>query len=818
MKIIVLLRLLWKNIVLLMVAPLLMALIVVILTWHAAFTYSSGTILYTGIASGTSVELDKSFSFFANNTAFDNLINIIKSRGTEQEVAVRLLAQHLMLDHPDPKYISLKSFTDLKKITPSYIRNLVVKNSRKKPRNKYETDTAQNYGDKTWILQPPNLDPVAYEQTVKNLMEYTQRNDTNFVYSLLNFKDPHYSIEAISSVKVERIASSDLVQIQFESDDPGICQQTLAILTGVCLTNYKNLKENRSDAVVKYFENQVSQASGRLTMAEDKLLKFNEDNNIINYYEQSKAVANVKEDLDVDYNDRQIKLAGFKAAIKHIEEKLKFQKQIQLNNTEIIDKRDRLAEVNFKIANAEIGTAKDSIQGLSIEQLKLQAETLKDDIRTAVNELAKFGTSTEGIPINSLLNDWIDNVLNYEEAKAGIDVLAGRIKSFQKQYAAYAPAGANLKRIEREISVSEQEFLELLHGLNLAKLKMQDAELSSNIKAVDLPYYPLSPNPTKRSILIIIAALLGFLIVFANILVMEYFDDTLKNSGKASKLLKLKSVGVFPKIFLKSGLTNFPITINRLLEITLQQINALTQNKDGSDKPYTLLFFSSLSKEGKTVTAGNIAWKLKKLGKKILFFNFLPESLRETESNQIGFSGESNANPDRVFINSHKYSRFLNRMLGYPDSRIDPNSPFLQNPDNYLESKEYMQYRTDADYFSVDSFRNMIKAKTISSDLKLDYVILEIPPILNYSFPTQLVASVDLPILVCRANRVWTPADQKALDTIAKITSQEPVILLNGVELQSIESILGELPKKRSRFRRMLKRLVRFQFYSKNQI
>ena len=55
--------------------------------------------------------------------------------------------------------------------------------------------------------------------------------------------------------------------------------------------------------------------------------------------------------------------------------------------------------------------------------------------------------------------------------------------------------GANLKRIEREISVSEQEFLEILHGLNLAKLKMQDNELSSNIKPVDQPFYPLNPIP-----------------------------------------------------------------------------------------------------------------------------------------------------------------------------------------------------------------------------------------------------------------------------------------------------------------------------------
>jgi hypothetical protein len=44
------------------------------------------------------------------------------------------------------------------------------------------------------------------------------------------------------------------------------------------------------------------------------------------------------------------------------------------------------------------------------------------------------------------------------------------------------------KRIEREIS-AEQGYLEILHGLNLAKLKLQDSEMSSNIKTIDEPFF-----------------------------------------------------------------------------------------------------------------------------------------------------------------------------------------------------------------------------------------------------------------------------------------------------------------------------------------
>jgi len=582
MKVIDILRLLGKNLVMLVLTPVMLAVLVSYMTRKPTYSYSSETTLYTGIASGSSVEMDKSLNFFATNTAFDNLINVIKSRDTQQEVAIRLLAQHLMMESYDTKYISKQSFESLRRITPDYIKKLIVKNGQEMSANTSTSNAPKGEGtfsfeslDTTDAMfnHPASINKVAFDQTVKNLKTYMASSDTNFVYKLLYFSHPHYSIKAISSINVQRIASSDLVILKFESDDPGICQQTLIMLTEVCIKNYKLIKENRSDAIVKYFEYQLAQAAARLKVGEDKLLQFNMEHNIINYYEQSKAVAVVKEDLDVDYNNKRIKLAGLLAGIKRIEEKLNNQQQVNLKSSSIIEKRNQLSSINSKIATAETIEYGKTIDNEQLVKLKTEADKLKDEIRNSVNDLYSYGNTTEGLPVATLLNDWITNVIEYEDTKAGLGVLGERIKEFQKQYAIYAPAGANIKRIEREISVSEQEFLEILHGLNLAKLKMQDAELSSTIKAVDPPYFPLSPNPTKRKILVIVAALLGFLIVLSSILATEYFDDTLKNIHKASKIVKLKVLGVYPKILLKTGSLNFPFVTNRLLEIIIQQID-----------------------------------------------------------------------------------------------------------------------------------------------------------------------------------------------------------------------------------------------------
>lgn len=913
MKIIDLIRLLARHFVLLLVAPVLLAGMVIYLTRTPSYTYSSETILYTGIASGSSVEMDKAFSFFANNTAFDNLINVITSRKTQQDVAIRLLAQHLMMPKSEARYISKESYKELMRITPDYVKALVVKSGNNG--ETYSANTSQNtstqaeteefithavqaketlysiskqYGitldqlrrlnnlfdnnieigqilriekvtdteaadeemvsavvdstasdslsaqllndttesfsfsdftaaDKSRTL-PQYIDRDAYEQTIRNLENYMASSDTNFVYRLLNFSHPHYSIKAISSVKVQRIASSDLVRIKFESNDPGICQQTLAMLTEVCIKNYKLIKENRSDAVVKYFEYQLAQAAIRLKIGEDKLLAFNEDNNIINYYEQSKAVAIVKEDLEVDYNNMRIKLAGYKAAIQRIEEKLGNQQQMQLKSASILEKRNELSALNLKIATAEAMGNTGGKEDNNLVKLKVAADKLKEELRNSVSELYSYRNSTEGLPVTSLLNDWLVNVLNYEDTKAGLEVMSDRIAEFQKQYSIYAPAGANIKRIEREISVSEQEYLEILHGLNMAKLKLQDAELSATIKAVDPPFFPLSPNPTKRKLLIIAGALVGFLIVLSSILATEYFDETLRNPEHATKKIQHKTIGVFPKVYLKTGSLNFTFIANRLLEMIIQQVNLITDARVKAGQPRTILVMSSLSDEGKSVIAGNIACKLKKQGRKVLYLNFSEESLRQLQNKQIGQHPHDDQDETPEFGRTRKRPDLFSILLGYGDKRLDTESPFLDHPKAYLDSNEYYQYQMDENFLTANSYRDLMQGSSGQYIFGLDYVILEIPSFLHNSFPAPLLASFDLAVLVCRANRIWTKADEGALDLINKTALIEPVILLNGVELPVVETVLGTLPKKRSRIRRIIKKIFTLQFRDRYEL
>jgi uncharacterized protein involved in exopolysaccharide biosynthesis len=790
MKFIEFVKLILKHKIILAVIPILTGLLAMLLTSNPKHNYYSQTMLYTGLATGSSIEMDKSFNYFATNIAFDNLLNIINSRETQEEVAIRLLSQHLLLNEPNSKFILPKTFEEISEDIPQDIYEYVVKSGK--------TDTLYSNYKSTGYYNtiPESVDSLAYEQTVANLVALMKSDNANFVYSLLNYDHPFYSIEAISKVKALRVSTSDLIKLSYEAEDPGICQQTLAIFNEVCIKKYKDLKENGSDAVIKYFEAQLNQSENKLKNIEAVLLKFNQDNSIINYYEQSKAVAIVKEDMDVEYNKKRAELASSQASTKKLEEKLEIQELVQEKSHRILENKKRLGELNYEIAMNE-AKSRNPKDAENIESLKKQASLLQDEIKSSVAQLYTYQNSVEGVPTSKVLPEWVDKVVETEGLKAKLDVMNKQNNEFQQQYAKYAPAGANLKKIERQISVAEQEYLEILHGLNLAKLKYQDTQLSSNLKAVDPPYYPLKPIPSKRKIIVIAIVLVSFILLLAAILIMKFFDDTLKNESVAESKLKLTAMGMFSKVFKANETINLIGIQERLMDLFMQNLNHTIKSQEKKNKTKVITLFSTQKNEGKTVLATNIARKLKHSGKSVLVLNHSNFEMPEMRPSQF---------------------TLFHRMFGYQDPRIDYGHPFLAHPSENLNDAEFMTYELNSEFYNAKSYEDLTIKGVKSIMEQPDYVIIELPNILETNYPTSLLESSDLTLLVCRSNRLWTKADENLLNNIKQIVPSKLQFVINGVELDEVETLLGELPKQRSNFRKRVKSILRFQFYLKSHI
>ncbi len=630
-------------------------------------------------------------------------------------------------------------------LTDEYLNRLVDHHNQQSTQTVYKTEQDGLFDvniEKDPII-PLGVTEEDFNKTIQNLTNYYNSSDTNFVYGLLHYgADKHYSIKAIKTLQIYRINNSDLVRLVYLSDDPGICQQTLKIIAHVFVKNYKLLKESQTDMVVEYFRRQVDSADRVLKLSEDKLLIFNRKNNIINYQEQTKYIAAQKEDLDLYYQNEQVRMAQSSAALRELETKLTRRDSIYLKSDVINQRRKEYADVTEKILINELAEDYDKRIGDEISMLRHRSDVLRDEIKLYVDQLYLYNHSTQGVPISRMLEEWLKNALSYEEAKASLVVLARRKLDFVKTYQRFAPLGAMLKRIEREMTIAEQTYLELLRSLNLAKMRQQNLQMATNIKLVDPPYFPLQANPSKAKYLVVAAAMIGFLLILFIILVLEYFDASLKKPEKVAEQIGLRLAGAFPYLGSTVRLRDSVFISNRLIEMIIQNIKrSISQGAVyTTSKPHLVLFFSTQESVGKTFLVSKIANKLRTYGEKVIVLNY---------------SENAESEPVNDYNLAYNYSI----------------------KDNFSEIK---------------NIKELIDSKILRKDNYLyDYILIEIPSIIFHAFPMELIQQVDASLLVVKATNSWNKADAGALEIIKDLAKEPPMVILNEAEDYAIEEMIS---------------------------
>ncbi len=733
-------RLLLRHIALLLLVPIILASLVFYLTQDQPKVFNSKARVYTGIASGSTIELDNTkLDFRATNTAYDNLLNLIKARTTIETVGLKLFAQHMALDSINTKIISKEKYEALMEIVPDEVKALAVK------------------GD--------------IEKTFENFEKLKKSDHTNFIYELINLKHPDYSIEKIvGRISVRRILSSDFVDIEFESEDPAICQNTLLILAEIFVKLNAEIKVNQSDAVVKYFEGQLNTSTKELRSAEDELLDFNRTHNIINYYEQTKHLASEKEHFELEYQKVHIKHYGAKAVLKTLESKLESHERKRLSSEEIMSLRNELADINFEISMKSLGIEADSVKRLQnakdVVTLDKKALNLKNNLAQQVNDLYATDYDEKTLASTDILTDWLENTILFESTKAQLKVMDEKRLEFKKLYQVFSPLGATMKRLERKIDIAEREYLSLLHSLGLAKLRQQNVELKSNLKLIEVPFFPINPKPSKRMILVVVAGLAGFILVTFTVLILEFLDGNLNTAPRAEDKIDLKVSSIFPVINEKSNKIDFDYLKNKAVNAISRNIILNQFKKEKGQMPVVNMFFSTQDGEGKTFICEHLITKLCELEYRTL----------------------------HVTYDAYDFK------LGEP-------------------CYQKLQYEVSDHLYKISKVEEFDKEEVIKDFTYYDFIILELPSIIKNPFPVKLAATMDYTFLVTRANRAWGEADKNALALFNEATTgPEPSIILNGVKTLEMETVVGDIPKKRSIIRRWIKQIVQFRFFTKKSV
>lgn len=701
-----------RNILWLALFPMALAGFVAFLTKDEAKTYTSSFMVYTGLASGANLtsEANPRIDHYLINNAFDNLLATLRSRETVEEVSLNLLAYHLMLKEPDPYSLSEENFENLQEWFPEDMRKRIV--------------------DST------------FEGTLRNLKKMKASGGNNPVVAVLSSQSDVYGTGSIRGrIEGKRTENSDMLEVVYTASDPGVVKSTLNILSQVFLQRYKTLREGEVNKVVGYFSEQTNINRERLREAEDRLKDFGVRNKIVNYSEQTKNLSNARQELKDQIRQEKMDLASAQAVVSSLENKVKGRKAILEKNQQIVRKRKQLSELNYKIANGNM----NRMPAAELRNLQSQANALKDEIKAIVSE-AYGAASPDNMGGDNIITEWLENTLAVDESTAKLRILEDQIKNYESEYQQYAPLGATLAQLEREVQVAENEYLASLNALNVNRQRQQDVALSSTIKLVDEPFYPATPNPTKRMFMVIISFAGGFFLITGVVVAREMLDEKIKTPGRAEKVTGAELSGIFPAMG-KSRKYDMEYLENALLEQTATSV-ILNLNRREKEYPRKMLISSTRIGDGKVWSAVKLACKLTEISGKVLL----------------------------VYPNVNKLE--VHGLLDKLQCQTKP------------ETAEYTVRGNFIDTSGIDELIPTVAVK----DYK--YIITVIPALSERQIPVGLVKEADLPVFVVKADRTWSESDSLLLKLFRKASPMQPVMLLNRVALHNLEVVYGELPKK----------------------
>ncbi|WP_293667208.1 hypothetical protein [uncultured Parabacteroides sp.] len=481
-------------------------------------TYTVKTTIYTGIASDTGLNSDQQPANWKSvENMFDNLVKLTLEKGIQKSIAIKLLAINLVHGNPDEDnlYIKAKNYQDLIKIIPKDLLQLVDKTSE--------------------------------EKTIKNFMKYMKNDPENFLYELLNNDGPFYSYHTLSTIIAKRLDNSDLIEISYQTTDPGITLNTVKLIYDELRTAYEDIRYKTTNDIVAYYEQELKKQQAKLSSLEDKLVNYSVENSVINYPEQTKAIANSYSEFENRYEATRRAYESADKVIQEMEQYMDIRTKLVNANDNFIQALNEISSINGKITEIETFSSEEmQAQDTELQEYKIQLKNAEQKISSLTTTINSYKESKEGIAIDGLVDEWLKQTIMKTKAKAELDVLDQRKEVYNEQYKIYSPIGTQIDRQQREIKVLEQSYLQILHALNMAKMKQKDIQLTSaTLRLISEPTFPILSDKSKRLLLVIAAFIGSILFIIGFNLLIELLDRTLRDADRAKRLTGLQVLAAF---------------------------------------------------------------------------------------------------------------------------------------------------------------------------------------------------------------------------------------------------------------------------------
>lgn len=520
--IISIIRALFRHRLVILSVTFLLTLFSIFYTRHMRGAYDVKATLYTGVVSGYNLESDKHTDWSVIQNSMDNLISIIQAESTLKQVSLRLFSRVLIKGNPnkDVEGISASSY-----------------------RSTYEHLRNSPHGKEILAL----IDKTSEDKTVANLDKYMQPKKDNYIYGLFYYNHPFYSYNALKNIKVQRRLSSDLLDITYSSGDPGIAYNTVSILMEEFVNEYRRIRYGETDKVIEYFRSELDRIGLQLRNEEDDLTKYNVEKRIINYYDETKEVAAINKEFELREQDVLFAYNSARSMLQELERHMDTNAKQVIQNMQFIEKVREASTLTGRISEVEAMPVTQQNNTQALDASKKRLEKLKKELNDLSDSYVSHKYTKEGTSRNNIIEQWLEQTLAFEKAKAELTVVQNSRRNLNERYIFFAPVGTTIKQKERSINFIERNYLNVLQSYNDALLRKKNLEMTSaTLKVLNEATYPIAANSTNRRQLVMASCAGSFVFLVVLFILIEFIDRTLRDTSRARRVTGFRVIGAVP--------------------------------------------------------------------------------------------------------------------------------------------------------------------------------------------------------------------------------------------------------------------------------
>lgn len=584
------------------------------------------------------------------------------------------------------------------------------------------------------LIQSPHF--KAYFRIVDSarLNEDVSENELYFKFNNFNSLTPGM----LGSLNVTIVnPEAKTLQVLYKSNNSVLARDVVRTHIQTFFKFDEEAKNKTSSDILTFIKEQLDSVRNELIWSEDSLKKFKEDN-------RENLAHQPSMEIYTKINELQSKLVEYQLDEQILVE---IERAIRVNQSRV--------EL-YKLIAATVGTQFESSLGKQLNdlhELMLEKETLLFE-RTPNNSKVKIVSQEIAAQKESILN--IIAALNLKLSKSK-SVLLDEKSKLEKNFIQMPEKEMGLTRLKRMYSLNEKYYMLLLE--KKTQYSISDKGFHSTnliLKEPIVSYAPVSPN---RKLIYIGAFLLG-LVLGLLVLIFKYLlFNEVQSMEELKKVLdpRISHLGMVPKY--KKNIPNSQIVVHlspkSIISENFRNIRTNLQflKVDGKG---TMAISSSISGEGKTFVALNLAGIIALSGKKTILVDL---DLRKPKVH-LGFDVKNDKGMSTVLSGRDKLTDCIrnSEIKGLDFITAGPIPP---NPSELIINK---------------------RIEEIIKELEGEYdqVIIDNPPIGLISDGLHIFNLVDIPIYIFRANYSKRNFSSRLNELVDEGKIKNLAIILNG--------------------------------------